>query len=59
MKGVTLFSALVLLMLSLGACSIAEQDASAVGDRFQEGLSGRGQIVPNDPTSDSFGSDYR
>lgn len=59
MKGVTLFSALVLAVLALNACSIAEQDASAVGGQFQQGLSGRGQIVPNDPTSDSFGSDYR
>ncbi len=59
MKGVTLFSVLVLAVFALSACSIAEQDASAVGDQFQQGLSGRGQIVPNDPTSDSFGSDYR
>lgn len=58
MKGVIFFSILA-VVFCLGACSVAEQDTSAVGQRLQDGLQGRGQIVPNDPTSDSFGSDYR
>jgi len=58
MKGMFIFSA-VILLLSLGACSVAEQDASAVGQKFQEGIQGRGSIVPNDPTQDSFGAEYR
>ncbi|MBE2204510.1 MAG: hypothetical protein IAE94_09260 [Chthoniobacterales bacterium] len=58
MKGVFLFLCIGLL-LTLNACSVTEQSASDVGNRFQDGLQGRGQIVPNDPTSDSFGADYR
>jgi hypothetical protein len=45
--------------LLLGACAVAEQDVSGVGTQFQDGLQGRGRIVPNDPTSDAFGSEYR
>ncbi len=58
MKGVFLFLSVVLL-LSLNACSVADQGAAGVGQQFQNGLQGRGQIVPNDPTRDSFGPDYR
>ncbi len=58
MKGVFLFFSVVLL-LSLNACSVADQGAAGVGQQFQNGLQGRGQIVPNDPTRDSFGPDYR
>lgn len=58
MKGVILFFCVVLLF-SLGACSVADQSASGVGQQFQNGIQGRGQIVPNDPTRDSFGPDYR
>jgi len=50
---------ILLLLFGLEACSVAETDANAVGQRFQEGIQGRGSIVPNNPTSDSFGSDYR
>lgn len=42
----------------LGGCALAEQDAAGVGNQFQEGIQGRGRIVPNDPTADSFGSEY-
>ena len=58
MKGVILFFSLALI-LTMGACSVAEQDASGVGQQFQNGLQGRGKIIPNDPTRDSFGPDYR
>lgn len=58
MKGMILFIGCGVLLL-LGACSVADQSAADVGTQFQNGIQGRGQIVPNDPTSDSFGADYR
>lgn len=58
MKGM-LFYLTILLLFSLGACSVAEQDANAVGQKFQDGLQGRGQVVPNNPTKDSFGPEYQ
>ncbi|MFA7344764.1 MAG: hypothetical protein WC003_10700 [Terrimicrobiaceae bacterium] len=58
MKGVILFFSAVLIF-TLSACSVADSSASGVGQQFQNGIQGRGQIVPNNPTHDSFGSDYR
>lgn len=58
MKGVHFFSLLIALCL-LAGCAVAEQDASDVGQQFQDGIQGRGRIVPNDPTSDSFGNEFR
>ena len=58
MKGM-FFLFTVVLLFSLGGCSVAEQDAGAVGQKFQDGLQGRGQVVPNNPTKDSFGPEYR
>jgi len=55
---VTLFFC-VLAAVALLGCSVAEQDASDVGEKFQRGIKGEGRIVPNDPTSDSFGPEYR
>ncbi len=49
----------ILSLLFVGGCSIAEQDASDVGQKFQQGIQGQGRIVPRDPTADSFGSDYQ
>lgn len=40
-------------------CSIAERDMNEVGTQFQEGIQGRGRIVDNNPTQDSFGPDFR
>lgn len=58
MKGVIfLFS--VLVVFTLGACSVAEEDVSGVGQRLQDGFQGRGKIVPVETTHDSFGPDYR
>ena len=54
---VTLFFGLLAVAL-LGGCAVAEQDAGAVGDQFQRGLQGKGRIVPNDPTSNSFGQEF-
>ena len=54
---VTLF--FCLLAVALAGCTVAEQDASEVGDTMKRGITGRGRIVPNDPTSDSFGPEFR
>lgn len=48
----TLFAGLV------AGCAIAEKDADDVGQQFQDGLSGRGEIFTYDPTRDSFGPEY-
>jgi len=58
MKGVFLFFSVVLLF-ALSACSVADRSATEVGQQFQDGIRGKGQIVPNDPTRDSFGPEYR
>lgn len=58
MKSLIFFASL-LALLSLGACSTAGQGVDGVGQTFEDGIQGRGKIVPNNPTSDSFGSDYQ
>jgi hypothetical protein len=57
MKGVIFFCMLGLLGL-LSGCAISEQSVEDVGTRFEEGIQGRGQIVPNNPLSDDFGPDF-
>jgi hypothetical protein len=57
MKGVIFFCVTGLVAL-LSGCAISEQSVEDVGTRFEEGIQGRGQIVPNDPLKDSFGPDY-
>ena len=57
MKGVIFFCISGLLSL-LSGCAISEQSVEDVGSRFEEGIQGRGQIVPNNPTSDIFGPEY-
>ena len=47
------------LSLFLSACSVTESSVDEVGSRFEEGIQGRGQIVPNKTDSDDFGPDYR
>jgi hypothetical protein len=54
---VTLF--FCVLAVAFAGCSVAEQDAAEVGQTFQRGIKGEGRIVPNDPTTDPFGSEYR
>jgi hypothetical protein len=39
---------LALLILSLEACSVAEQEPEEVGQKFKEGIKGEGKIVPDD-----------
>jgi len=58
MKGVFFVLSLQILLL-LGGCAVSEQSAEDVGAQFQEGIQGRGKIVPNAPMSDDFGPDYR
>lgn len=57
MKGVIFFCVTGLLAL-LSGCAVSEQSVEDVGRQFEEGIQGRGQIVPNDPLKDSFGSEY-
>ncbi|MFM8363738.1 MAG: hypothetical protein ACKOAS_01145 [Verrucomicrobiota bacterium] len=57
MKGVIFFCMTGLLALISG-CAVSEQSVEDVGRQFEDGIQGRGQIVPNDPLKDSFGSDY-
>jgi hypothetical protein len=57
MKGVIFFCMLGLLGL-LSGCAISEQSVEDVGTRFEEGIQGRGQIVPNNPLSDDFGPGF-
>jgi hypothetical protein len=54
----TLFFSLVAAVVLTG-CSVVEQDASDVGETFERGIKGEGRIVPNDPTADTFGPEYR
>ena len=58
MKGM-LFCFTIIILFSLGGCSSAEDGANAVGQKFQEGIQGRGTVVPNNPTKDSFGPEYQ
>jgi hypothetical protein len=57
MKGVIFFCIAGFLAL-LSGCAISEQSVEDVGSRFEQGLQGRGQIVPNDPLRDDFGPEY-
>jgi hypothetical protein len=43
----------------LAGCAVSETTTEEVGQQFQRGIQGGGRIVPNDPTSDSFGNEYR
>ncbi|HEY5814589.1 MAG TPA: hypothetical protein VIT23_18285 [Terrimicrobiaceae bacterium] len=58
MRCVILFFCLV-AAAAVAGCTVAEQDATDVGQKFERGIKGEGRIVPNNPTADSFGSDYR
>jgi hypothetical protein len=44
--------------MALAGCSIAEQDASDIGQKLERGIKGEGRIVPNEPTTNSFGPEY-
>ena len=49
----------LLAAAALAGCSVAEQDASDVGETFERGIKGEGRIVPNDPTRDAFGPEFQ
>jgi hypothetical protein len=49
----------VCVISTFAGCAVAESDGSEVGTQFQRGIQGQGKVVPNNPTSDSFGADYR
>ncbi len=57
MKIVSLLCAVSAAIILTG-CAFTETSTDEVGDQFQEGIQGRGQIVPNDPTNDGFGNEY-
>ena len=44
---------------ALTGCSVVEQDAEDVGQKFERGIKGEGRIVPIDPTTDAFGPEGR
>ena len=56
-KFVTLFFGFLVAALVTG-CSVAEQQPGELTQKLQQGIQGQGTIVPNNNTSDSFGSDY-
>ncbi len=58
MKGV-IFFLMLLIPLFLTSCAVSEQSVEDVGEKFQEGIQGRGTIVPHHATSDSFGPEYQ
>ncbi|MDD5198889.1 MAG: hypothetical protein PHC88_03730 [Terrimicrobiaceae bacterium] len=49
----------VCLSAFLAGCAVSESSTADVGQQFQRGIQGQGQVVPNNPTSDSFGPEYR
>ena len=57
MKGVIFF--LLILPVFLTGCAMTENSVEDVGQQFQQGLQGEGKLTPNNPTSDSFGPEYR
>lgn len=57
MKRVFFFLAGI-VSLGLSGCAVTEGSIDEVGHQFQRGIQGGGQIVPNDPTEDSFGPEY-
>jgi hypothetical protein len=58
MKGVIFFLSFHIALL-LGGCAVSENSMDDVGQQFQEGIQGRGKIVPNAPLSDSYGPEFR
>lgn len=58
MRYVTLIFSLFAAVIWTG-CSVTDQDGTNVQEQLKRGAQGQGRIVPNDPTVDSFGSEYR
>lgn len=49
---------LIIGAMLLGGCSVAEESTQDLGQQFQDGVTGKGKIVSDKPTSDSFGREY-
>jgi len=49
----------VCLCALIAGCAVSETSTDEVGQQFQRGIQGQGQIVPNNPTGDSYGPNYR
>ncbi len=47
----------LLVLLCLGACNASEQTPTDVGQKFEQGLHGNGQIVPDNDRSQNGPSD--
>jgi hypothetical protein len=58
MKSV-IFFLMLLAPVFLTSCAVSEQSVGEVGEKFQEGIQGRGTIIPHSATTDTFGPDFR
>lgn len=58
MKGAFLVLSLKIVLL-LSGCAFTGTEMDDVGEKLEDGIQGRGKIVPNRVMSDDFGPDYR
>ena len=58
MKSV-IFFLMILAPFFLTSCAVSEQSVGEVGEKFQEGIQGRGTIIPHSATTDTFGPEFR
>lgn len=58
-RPIRFFVLLITACALLGGCAVVEDAGDSVGQTLDQGLIGRGRIVQQDPTSDSFGPEYR
>ncbi|MFV0336802.1 MAG: hypothetical protein ACK5LK_00965 [Chthoniobacterales bacterium] len=58
MKPIMKFLSIGMLGLLFG-CASGEYGLTEVDEQLADGLQGRGRIVQNNPTNDSFGPEYR
>jgi hypothetical protein len=58
MKSV-IFFLMLLVPVFLNSCAVSEQSVGEVGEKFQEGIQGRGTIIPHNATTDTFGPEFR
>ncbi|HVE16932.1 MAG TPA: hypothetical protein VNB29_09355 [Chthoniobacterales bacterium] len=49
----------VCLCALLGGCAVSETSTDEVSQKFQRGIQGQGQIVPNNTGHDAFGPEYQ
>jgi hypothetical protein len=50
---------MLLVPVFLNSCAVSEQSVGEVGEKFQEGIQGRGTIIPHSATTDTFGPEFR